>query len=324
MNGNNAYIFASSNLRAKERSDTAANRLDSFINAPSAAELYSTAAKVWGLSETAASAELFECAMKTAVEDVRSSVPDFSIFAPLLYKYDCTNVKLAIKYSILGEAPADKLIKCGCISPEFIINALQKNDWSCLPKNMKEAAENAERLYRETGEARIIDITLDRACFGDMTATAEKGGIPLIIKIVSARADIANLLASKRIDPDNTALFERIFLPGGSIELSSFIKNGSVCSFSELLFRIPASPIREAIKKAVSESYTLAEIEKIFDEAVLSMIKDAKYITYGPEVVVRYLLVREADIMNCRIALAAMNSGINAEQIRERMRTAYV
>ncbi len=322
---NNAYIFASSNLRAKEKAGSSAEILSAITNAGSSDALLRAAAKAWDISENAPSEKLLHKAMADAVEDVKSVVPDFSVFAPLLYKYDCTNVKLAIKYRIVGESPTGMLLDCGSIPAEVILKSQRDGNWSPLPPNMKRAAEEAEALYRKTGEARIIDITLDCACFLDMKADAEKGGIPLISSIASLRADTVNVLSLFRLrEIGDTSLFKRLFLPTGNIPLEAFIKNGEFADVQSFLLNIGDSPLKTALRAASDKISSIAEIERDLDEVILSLLPPVKYTAYGPEVVVRYLLVREAEVMNCRIMLAAFNSGADSEKIRERMRRSYV
>lgn len=325
LNGNNAYIFASANLRAKENTGSAVERLASFSNAHTVEELYRAAANAWNISEAEASAGIFDLAMANAVSDIRSAVPDPSVFAPLLYKYDCTNVKLAIKYRILGESADGHLMECGSIPSEVILKALKNGDWSCLPTHMKNAAEESESLYRKTGEARVIDLTLDRACFKAMKADAEKGGVQLISEIVSLRADGINLLSSMRLrNSGDVSLFERVFLPVGNVPYSAFVKNGVLADLPALYQTLNDGKLKNVIKTVCDGNLTIAEIEKLLEDTVLSLLPPIKYMAYGPEVVVRYLLVREAEITNCRIICAGLTNGKDTDSTKERMRSSYV
>lgn len=324
LNGNNAYIFASSNLRAKENTGSASERLTAFSNAHTSEELYRAAANAWNISETEADAGIFDLAMANAVSDIKSAVPDPSVFAPLLYKYDCTNVKLAVKYRILGESAEGHLMECGSIPSEVILKAVKNGVWSCLPPHMKKAAEEAEEFYRKTGEARMIDLTFDRACFEDMKADAENSGVPLISEIVSMRADGTNLLSFMRLQKSgDVSLFERVFLPAGTVPYSTFVKNGVLSDLPSIVHATDGK-FKKTVKAVSDGNLTIAETEKLLEEAVLSLLPPIKYIAYGPEVVVRYLLVREAEVTNCRILCASLCGGADADRLKERMRSSYV
>ena len=330
MTRDNAYIFASSNLRAKEGSASAKERLDSFINAPTVEALCQNAATAFGVKSYKSADELFDLAMAEAVRDVREAVPDFAPIAPLLFKYDCTNAKLLVKCSIMGIDPTDMLLSCGSASKENVLLSYNKGIWDFLPDNMKKAASEATELYKKTGEARIIDITLDKAAFADMSAVAEKDDAPLIKKIISARADSANILTALRIKNSNTdgdfavSLLERSLVPGGKISADAFIANKEIASLDDICKKANESYIFDALKRISKSSFTFAEIEKIFDEVILSMLVSVKFAAYGIDVAVRYLLMREAEVLNCRIIAAGLTGGIASDNIRERVRVSYV
>ncbi len=330
MTRDNAYIFASSNLRAKENTGSAKERLEAFKSAPTAEALCQSAASAFGIKSYASEKDLFEKAMGAAVADLRGVLPDFSLIAPLLYKYDCTNVKLIIKCSIMGIDPEDMLLPCGSISEKVLLASYEKNGWNVLPENMKKAANEATGLYRKTGNAQVIDLTLDKAAFADMSADAEKGGVTLIKNIVSARGDSANILTALRIKKSNAdgdiavSLLERSLVCGGEISADAFASSGEVNSLPDILKKAKNSRIYGAASKVAAGNYKFAEAEKIFDESVLSMTVPVKQMAYGIEVAVRYLLMREAEILNCRVIAAGLSGSIAQDEIGERMRVSYV
>ena len=330
MTKNNDYVFASSLLRAKEKAGSPAVRLESFINSPSLDALWQNAANSFGINSAEKGEALLEFAMADAVTSIKEAVPDFSVFAPLLYKYDCTNVKLCIKAHIMGISPEGMLFSCGSVPANEVISSYEKKELGFLPSSMRVAAKNAVELYRKSGETRLVDLTLDKACFEDIcrdTADAPD----CIKKVVSMKADIANVLTAMRIkssgmDTDaSISLIERALVSGGEIDLCAFYSRDGIKNIEEITEAAKSTMLYNALKK-ITRSGNLSQlsIEKELSDAVLSEIAPVKYVSFGPEVVVHYLLVREAEILNIRIIAAALAGHISSEDIRERVSRAYV
>jgi len=53
-------------------------------------------------------------------------------------------------------------------------------------------------------------------------------------------------------------------------------------------------------------------------------MKDAKYVSFGPEPVIAYIFAKENEIKLIRIIMVGKINGIDGEVIRERLRENYV
>lgn len=325
------YMFASSFLKASDGAGTPAERLARFSEVSDGAALRALVREVYRLPQKdGVAADAYDAAVCDAVENIKSAVPDFSVFCPLLYKYDCTNIKTALKCTIRGTSPEGLLFCCGTVEPKKIVAAAESSSFAGLPAHMNKAAGEALEQYRKTGEARVIDLLLDAACFADMKEGAEAGGVELIKKTVTLRADGVNLLTMLRIGAQGlpaevaSALMKRAFVPGGDIPLSAFLTGDAGCADGETVAaKVPAGSVSaKAVRRAVKEK-SFAEAEKIFDDSVLSLADGYRFKPFGPEVAVRYLLIREAEMTNCRIIEAGIKGG-RADEMRERLRRAYV
>ena len=322
----NEYLFSSSFLQAGEGVGTPAGRLSRMLEATAPESLYATVAELFRLQGAPADAAVFDAALSDAVERVRGAVPEFDAFAPLLYKYDCTNIKIALKCMVQDIRTYRGFYTCGTVPAEAMEKALETGELPPLPPAMAAAAEAARLEYGKTGEARCIDLILDRACFEDMAAAAKAGGIPLIEVIVSMRADFANVLACLRIRESGippaagAALFARAFVPGGKESRSIFSDGEEGCaSLSSLGARMEKGPARDAVRKAEAAGAGFLMIERIFDEAVLQQTGRYRYQPFGPEMIVRYLVLRETELRNGRVIASRASTGVSAEETRERL-----
>lgn len=319
------YVFASSLIKASDAKGTARDRLARFRECADRESLRAAAAEAFGVSAE----NVYDEAINAAVTQVKSVIPDFSTVAPLLYKYDCANIKIAIKCKIRRISPDALLFSCGTVPPETVIAAVETEDFSSIPGEMGKGAEKALAAYRKTGEVRAVDLITDVACFADMKSAADESGCELTKKIVALRADGTNLISAMRIGASGlpsdaaAALFERAFVPGGNMPASDFCSAESGIFDSEKVSQYAAGSTSETVKTAAKCSDADAAA-RVIDEAVLTACAEYKFKPFGPEVAVSLIAVREAEITNCRIIEAAFGSENREEAVGERLRVAYV
>ena len=56
----------------------------------------------------------------------------------------------------------------------------------------------------------------------------------------------------------------------------------------------------------------------------MGLIRRARYVTFGAEVPIAYLLAAERQSKNLRMLLAGKEAGLDAQRIQARMRESYV
>ena len=66
------------------------------------------------------------------------------------------------------------------------------------------------------------------------------------------------------------------------------------------------------------------KFERIADDMKLKYVKDAKYVSFGIEPLIGYLIAKEMEIKNLRIILTGKVTEVPVEKISERLRDTYV
>ena len=69
---------------------------------------------------------------------------------------------------------------------------------------------------------------------------------------------------------------------------------------------------------------SLTEFERACDDALMTFLQRARRTPFGPEVVVGYLGAKEAEFTAVRTILSGKIAGLNAEDIRARLRMSYL
>lgn len=251
-----------------------------------------------------------------------------AVFDLWRYPYDCNNVKAAIKCFIRGIDPVAMLLDFGTVSIDEIQKAVRSNDFSALPSHMQAAAGEAVKIYSKTRNPQQIDFMLDRACYMDMLDAAEKSGVEYAVKLVKSKIDLINLAICVRAlrmqsgEAGKTLLSDAL-LDGGTLD-HAFLLELYAMEERQLWERLLYTDYKRFAEAISTQTPTLTEVERAADNAFMELVREAKFIACGPEVLIGYLLGVECEVRNLRIILAGKAAGLNAETVMERIRESYV
>lgn len=250
----------------------------------------------------------------------------------LRYKYDCANVKTAMKsfFAFCESSETDKnyfpMAKIGI----DVVKAMPKRaDYSALPKNMARAAAEAHDAYTKTGSAGVIDRIIDAACFLDMLDAAEISGEPVETELVRLDADLKNIMMCFRAvgDSGRALLYIRESLIKDVGRLDTAALEGAARSGEKALCELIRSDYpalaEAACRGGDAAGVPLSELECICDN-IWGECAAAKFTPFGVPVVISYITACECEVKNLRILLAATRAGLSSERIRLMLRASYV
>lgn len=331
MNRDMEYMFASARIRAAEGKDTAAVRLERMLDCRTPEALLATVRELGFLRDDRTPPESLAMAWEQALTDaaalVKEVVPEPEVYNFLFYKYDCNNIKTALKAGILGLDYSSNYYTCGTVDTTNLQERLANGDVSGLPKHMASAALEAMEAYAQTGEGRQIDFHLDRACYGDMAENVASTGVPMLQSYVAAKADFTNVLSAVRLagkgrSETACAIFDEVFVPGGTMTKAQLCTPENGCfGYSELSERLEDGTIKDGIDKILSGN---ERPERVMDEMSLGILNEERYNPFGVHVPAVFFLQREMELKNGRIIAAGLASGLTGTALRERIRVAYV
>lgn len=253
---------------------------------------------------------------------------DKSLFALWRYPYDCNNIKAAIKCFARGISCDDLLFDFGTVSAEEIKTAVRTNDFSVLPKHLSDAAQEAVAVYARTQNPQQIDLILDRACYADMLDAAEQSGVEYAVKLVRTKIDLLNLVMCLRVmrmqsGEAGKMLLRDALLQGGTVssdDVLDLYEMEEKALWEKLLY----TDYRTFAEAVASKHPTLTEVERAADNAFMAVVREARFIACGPEVLIGYLLGMENEVRNIRVLLAGKGAGLPSETVWERVRDSYV
>ena len=204
------YMYSSARLRALETKMLGREGCERLLSAPDTDEMLGILAdygfrpvKKQDTDERADREATLYTALSDAFAEVAGMLPWPYIVRLFQYKYDCNNIKAAIKARTRVIDPRDMMLSLGTLSPEAAIEAAETGDFSALPKHMAKAAAEAADAYLKTKNSQQIDLLLDRACFADMLDAAHASGVPYVIRYVKVKIDLTNILMCIRLQRMN-------------------------------------------------------------------------------------------------------------------------
>lgn len=240
-------------------------------------------------------------------------------------KYFYHNLKVLIKEDIGKKDLKDLYMNIGDFDLKEYRDALVKGS----KKNKYfELIQRVEELYEEKKDPQLIDIYLDNTYFTELLELAEESQVDLFIEYAKNLIDFTNirtLLRAKKQEKD-VEFLRQIIIEGGNVRKETYLDllNREVSSDTDVFKKLE---IYKYIKEALDsfkERGNLSDFEREMDNYFIDLIKDVKYITYGPEVIFANVLAKEMEIKNLRIILVSKLNGLDSEFIREKLRDTYV
>ena len=265
---------------------------------------------------------LSEVLNKTYKEAMEIS-PEKSLVEILSCKYDYHNLKVLVKENILKE----KFDSMYCMLDGNEIEAFRelalKNDEG-LSKDFKECLD----FFETTKDPQDIDIFIDKKYFEKVLSLAEGFKLEMITEYFKAMIDFINLRTFIRCRKQNQVkeTLEKVLIKGGDVEtdkiLDMFYEDIEI-----LPIKLKAYKIGRVLSKIVEEyknTNSLNSFEKSMDDYLVEIVRKAKSIHYGAEVIFSFLFAKEMEIKNLRLILVGKVNGLSADFIKERLREVYV
>jgi V/A-type H+-transporting ATPase subunit C len=238
--------------------------------------------------------------------------------------YDFNNIKVVLKSLFKaregGERRYDLLSGLGAVDTERLIMALEGEEYGLLPYGLGDLIPRCWTLWEQTKNARDVELLLDGAMFAAMRETAETLGIPEVIRWVERKIDVENLgnamrLARMGVEPAAALPF---FHKGGTIHPADAAKllGEPLESWGKTLSHTELGAAFGGIQDRSDTQGNLCEAAKALSGCLIQGLEKAKYSMSAPENVILYLLQKEEEARNLRIALVCVANGLNREFAR--------
>lgn len=254
--------------------------------------------------------------------------PEKSFVDIMSLKYDYHNLKVLLKAKALKGDLDHLLMEVGTVPAVKLKLFVTTEEYKELNQLMREALIEAQRAFGEHKDPQVIDIILDKYLYKDMLSRAIETEFDFIKDYVKNNIDFINIRTYIRLKKQQKGVkfFKEVFLEGGNVKEEIFIKNyeDSIENFIPKLSFIKAY---EFIKKGLEDYVVtgkLSSFEKVTEDYIMKEAKKAKYVNFGPEPIVSYVIAKETEIKVLRIIMVGKINNLSPDAIRERLRDVYV
>lgn len=323
------FLMISGRIKSREVRLVSTQTVDKLIDAPDMSEVLKILSEhgydVSGLVGDEKNLSALLCERDRAETASVVTQAGQGLFDSFLYPNDYHNLKVALKNELLSD-PREIFMTGGSIPVEVVREAVKNREFKPLTDLMGRGVEEALEAYNRTGNSQMIDIVLDRYCFKDMAKVAEKVGNDFLTGYVRTLVDVTNVKALLRLrkmgkSPEFAA---QVFFEGGNATPERFTAAYSATDDELPSLLGGAAGLMQKALAEISSGSGMSGFELFCDNYLMDYIKKAKYIPYGAEVPMAYLLAKETEYKVVSMVLAGRQTGLSANSIKERLRALYV
>jgi V/A-type H+-transporting ATPase subunit C len=326
------YIFASTYIRSREKYLLTQEKADRMLDSKTADDALRVLYELQygeGLDEIPASEfeKLLALELIKTYDMVMSLVPDEEYFNLFLYPNDYHNIKVLLKAEFADVSSQDLLIGSGTVDISDLAENIQNRNFNGMREEMAKGIKEVIETFGATQDPQVIDLILDKACYKDMGIEVAKlknkfikGYVELKIATINSKSFIRAKEMNKSWD-----FFSKIYIEGGKVPERLFINNYDepLEQFAERLGAFDLSAVLHEGVPALKETGRFTVLEKFCDNLLMDYVKESKYVPFGVEPLVSYIVAKESEIKTIRIIMAGKLAGLSTELIRERIRDTY-
>jgi V/A-type H+-transporting ATPase subunit C len=258
-----------------------------------------------------------------------SICPDPELIDLFVYYFDVQNIKTLFKAEMAKAYEPHTFYATGRYTVSSLRDLVQKSSESLqeFPGWMISAARELREVWKKNPKLRLVDAVWDRALILAQLQGARKNKRPVLAGFFIVNIDIHNVetFIRVRISERSREQFEQFFTPQGHFPLS-FFQNAWDTHIREIPRHFEKTPFSVLVDKAIEEyisegSLTMLEIEE--SRLLIDQLASARYVTFGPEPILAYLVTRLFEIKILRRIFVAKKNNLSMEDLRKRVMTYY-
>lgn len=242
-------------------------------------------------------------------------------------KYDYHHLKTLMKSRLFNVGFEPLRLPLGTLSVDKMKHDLLLHDLRDFPPIMGAAIEEVQAKLAQSKDPLWIDLLLDRACCHHMAAVSQTFESPLIDLFLQRKTDIINLLNWMRCQAAEAGreLLQECWIDGGVVDKGLLMKTFQepLDSLLQQLVHTDYVPLLRRCCEAADGAAPMTCVEQLGDAFAAAALEPAKWISFGPEPLLAYLVAREREIQNLRLLLLGLQGHLEPRQIRERLRMPY-
>ncbi|MHC5163042.1 MAG: V-type ATPase subunit, partial [Planctomycetota bacterium] len=246
---------------------------------------------------------------------------DEDIVTFLRAREDFANMRLAIRRIVTERPLGLDYSNEGNVPAEEFGEIFEQEYYERLPGYLQEAVEAAVLGYYDSKDIRRIDYEIDRCEAKWRLEQAQDIDSVFAMSIVRLRIDLSNIRTMLRLKLANREEETQFFIPGGFVDVDKY-KQGleaGLETIGQLFFATPYHELLEGAIPYLRSEKSFLKLEKECEDHVKGFLKTTRSIAAGPQPVIAYFLMKEAEIRTVRMVLVGKKNGLDAKLLLDRL-----
>jgi len=285
--------------------------------------------------------------LKNSYELIENTASDDNILQYFRERYNFHNLKVLVREIAQDESYANLYNDIGNIDLAYIkrhlssdnievgfLESLEIEGYEPFNKSVNENdtyveyGKDALKKFRQTNNPKDIDITLDKAYYEKLLIDAKEIDLEELTKYTKERIDLINIKTLLRIKAQGNEASDlsEALIDGGYIQPERLVELAPA-DLNHIVVKLSNENINKYLVRALDDEKSLdqnlLDLEKAIDDHQMDYSRLAKSMTYGPEVLMNYIISKEAEIKNLRIILVSKLNSLPKEFTLERLRETY-
>ena len=253
-------------------------------------------------------------------------VSDKDLIKFLLLEYDFHNLKIAFKEKLFNQNLDHLFLPLGFFDQNILKKIVFGEENIEIDEEIKEIIKEAKNTLNNSLPPYLIEFFFDKKYFFLYKKIAKRLKNKFLIDFVNLRIDLTNLrifFRTKELNKDISFLKEAL-IGSGKINFDDFIRLYNENLEVSLKYFAKFLPINfEKYFQEFLKEKKIWLLEKRFFEGEIEYLRKAKFIAYGPEIVVAYFYAKKNANKNVRLIMMGKLNKIERESLKERIRRLY-
>ena len=243
-------------------------------------------------------------------------------------RYDIHNLKTLLKSSYLDEENDELLSEIGTIPVQQLKGMVKDKNFVDLDPVLRKCVEEVVGEFTVNPDPQLIDIALDKGLYNLMYKVARDNKSSFLTDYISTQIDLINIKSLIRVKSMGYGreFLKKVILENGKLDYA-FFSDIFDESLETLIDRLAYKDYGKVVEEGISNymrTKSLTRFEKLSDDFIFELAKKGKYVAFGIEPLIGYLMAKENETKIIRMIMVGKINEIPNELIRERLRDVYV
>ena len=230
----------------------------------------------------------------------------------LFYEKTFHNLKAAVKKLYAPHTGGKLFVDEALVSGEEFEEKIKSGKYELLPDYCCNAAKEAYKAIIRTGDGRLSDIIIDRACLDAVIAFGKNTKHEILKKYAREFVTVSNIKIALRSMGGDAELLDTALAEGANIPKAALIK---ACSDKKTL--------NEFLSGCGYADADLDNIDLWAEQKIIMTIKPEKYNIFSPAPTINYIVNLENEISLLHLILVCKANGVDNEFIKRRVVMSY-